>query len=256
MDGSHEVTIRISDDGVAQCLSNELLPHAPRRPTWAAHEPGARLSHPAVRRCFRCVSTSRCDQIELRVGGARPGSDGEGPGGSVVVAPVRAAELEQLFHAEYARVVAIARRVLGDENAAEDTAQEVFLAFARSEVSPAAARGWLAAAAAHTALNVARSERRRIGREWRVHFDPAFAQTGAVHDPAEQVLRGQDRARVRAALMTLPRAQAVALVLRHSGASYIEVADAVGLSATGIGTLLRRAEAALRKELIDDAPCP
>ena len=61
-----------------------------------------------------------------------------------------------------------------------------------------------------------------------------------------------DRGRVRAALATLPSAQATALVLRHSGLSYADVADALGVRVGGVGTMLRRAEAALRKELIRD----
>ena len=58
-----------------------------------------------------------------------------------------------------------------------------------------------------------------------------------------------ERRRVRAALARLPRKQAVALVLRHSGLSYAEVAAALDLSPTSVGTTVRRAEAALRKEL-------
>jgi RNA polymerase sigma-70 factor (ECF subfamily) len=47
--------------------------------------------------------------------------------------------------------------------------------------------------------------------------------------------------------------QAVALVLRHSGLSYADVAAAVGLSTGSVGTTVRRAESALRKELNRDA---
>jgi RNA polymerase sigma-70 factor (ECF subfamily) len=39
------------------------------------------------------------------------------------------------------------------------------------------------------------------------------------------------------------------LVLRHSGLSYAEVADAMGVGIGQVGTMLRRAEAALRKEI-------
>ncbi|MBV8995462.1 MAG: sigma-70 family RNA polymerase sigma factor [Pseudonocardiales bacterium] len=158
-------------------------------------------------------------------------------------------DLEQVFRAEYARVVAVARRVLGDDHAAEDVAQEVFLAFARSGVEASVARGWLAAAAAHTALNVARANRRRVGREVRAQTDPALSRPAVGGDPADAVVRGWDRAQVRAALGVLPQAQAVALVLRHSGACYAEIAEALGVSASGVGTMLRRAEMALRKEL-------
>jgi RNA polymerase sigma-70 factor (ECF subfamily) len=59
---------------------------------------------------------------------------------------------------------------------------------------------------------------------------------------------------VRTALTRLPRAQAVALVLRHSGLSYADVAAAVGLSPASVGTTVRRAEAALREEMERHAP--
>ena len=51
------------------------------------------------------------------------------------------------------------------------------------------------------------------------------------------------------ALSRLPRHSATVLVLRHSGLSYTEVADAMGVKVGQVGTMLRRAEAALRKEL-------
>ena len=58
---------------------------------------------------------------------------------------------------------------------------------------------------------------------------------------------------VRTALCRLPRHSATVLVLRHSGLSYAEVADSMGVKVGQVGTMLRRAEAALRKEL-DRAP--
>ena len=42
------------------------------------------------------------------------------------------ADLEQVFRAAYPRVVAVAARVLGSRDEAEDVAQEVFLSFGRS----------------------------------------------------------------------------------------------------------------------------
>jgi RNA polymerase sigma-70 factor (ECF subfamily) len=41
----------------------------------------------------------------------------------------------------------------------------------------------------------------------------------------------------------------VALVLRHSGLSYAEVAAALDMSPGSVGTTVRRAESALRKEM-------
>ncbi|WP_209313912.1 sigma-70 family RNA polymerase sigma factor [Blastococcus sp. TF02A-35] len=154
-------------------------------------------------------------------------------------------DLEEVFRREYQRVVGVAARVLGSRDQAEDVAQEVFLSFGRSSVPAGEAGGWLSVAAAHTALNVIRSGRRRTSREETV----AAAGDAVVPDVADAVLTNEDRSRVRAALAALPRTQAVALVLRHSGLSYAEVAAALDLSPGSIGTTVRRAESALRKEL-------
>ncbi|HVE73895.1 MAG TPA: sigma factor-like helix-turn-helix DNA-binding protein, partial [Mycobacteriales bacterium] len=71
-----------------------------------------------------------------------------------------------------------------------------------------------------------------------------------VSDVADTVVTREERDRVRSALARLPRKHAVALVLRHSGLSYADVAAALDLSPTSVGTTVRRAESALRKELI------
>ncbi|MGY1775518.1 sigma-70 family RNA polymerase sigma factor [Geodermatophilus sp. SYSU D00804] len=154
------------------------------------------------------------------------------------------ADLEQVFRVSYPRVVGVAARVLGSRDGAEDVAQEVFLSFARTTVPAGEAPGWLSVAAAHTALNHLRSGRRRATRE-----EAAGGPDPAVPDVADDVVTLDERRRVRAALARLPRRQAVALVLRHSGLSYAEVAAALDLSPGSVGTTVRRAESALREEL-------
>ena len=155
------------------------------------------------------------------------------------------ADLDEIFRRDYQRVVGVAARVLGSRDQAEDVAQEVFLSFGRSSVPAGEARGWLSVAAAHTALNLLRSGRRRASRE----ETAAAADDAVVSDVAEAVVTLEERSRVRAALARLPRKQAVALVLRHSGLSYADVAAALDLSPGSVGTTVRRAESALRKEL-------
>ena len=153
-------------------------------------------------------------------------------------------DLEQVFRADYPRVVAVAARVLGSRDGAEDVAQEVFLAFGRTSVPAEEAPRWLSVAAAHTALNHLRSGRRRAARE-----EAAADCDPVTPDVAEAVVARDEHGRVRAALARLPRKQAVALVLRHSGLSYADVAAALNLSPSSVGTTVRRAEAALREEL-------
>ena len=162
-----------------------------------------------------------------------------GPGGVRV-------DLDAVFRRDYRLVVGVAARVLGSCDHAEDVAQDVFLSFGRSSVPAAEARGWLCVAAAHTALNLLRSGRRRVSREEAA----AAVDDPVVADVADAVVTIEERNRVRSALVSLPRKQAVALVLRHSGLSYADVAAALDLSPASVGTTVRRAESALRKELI------
>lgn len=190
------------------------------------------VGRPAPMTATRAVTTE-----EVEVVGARPGS---------AMRP----DLEAVFRVEYPRVVAAARRVVGSPAAAEDVAQEVFLAFARSRVPADQATGWLLVAAVHTALNQLRNDRRRDARELRAA--PGRHET-VVPDVAEDAGRILEHARLRAALGRMPRQQATVLVLRHSGLSYAEIAAHTDLSPGSVGTTLRRAEAALRQEM-SDAP--
>ena len=153
-------------------------------------------------------------------------------------------DLEDVFRAHYPRVVGVAARVLGSGDSAEDVAQEVFLSFGRSAVPAGEAGGWLTVAATHTALNLLRSGRRRTAREVAADDGPSV-----VPDVADVVVTREERAAVRSALAQLPHRQAAALVLRHSGLSYAEVAAALDLSPGSVGTTVRRAESVLLKEL-------
>jgi RNA polymerase sigma factor (sigma-70 family) len=153
---------------------------------------------------------------------------------------------EALFAAEYRRVVGIASRVLADTHEAEDVAQEVFLDFHRRHSASADyAPAWLHRAAAHTSLNRLRGSRRRQKRE----LAQAIAEGDKTVDPQKQAEVEEDRRRLRAGLARLAPKPAAVLVLRASGLSYAEVAQALGVGVGQIGTLLRRAEETLRKEV-------
>jgi RNA polymerase sigma-70 factor (ECF subfamily) len=154
---------------------------------------------------------------------------------------------EALFTSEYARVVGIANRVLADPHEAEDVAQEVFVDFHRLHSATAQyAPAWLHRAAAHTSLNRLRGARRRLKRE----VAQALEEGDRTVDPQKQLEVSEERRLVRVALGRLAPKPAAALAMRASGLSYAEVAQALGVGIGQVGTLLRRAEAALRKEVI------
>jgi len=153
---------------------------------------------------------------------------------------------ESLFRTEYPRVVGIANRVLADPHEAEDVAQDVFIDFHRLHSATAQyAPAWLHRAAAHASLNRLRGARRRQKRE----VAQALEEGERMLDPEKQIEVDEDRRQVRAALGRLAPKPAAALAMRASGLSYAEVAQALGVGIGQVGTLLRRAETALRKEV-------
>lgn len=158
---------------------------------------------------------------------------------------------EALFEREYPVVVAVAYRVLGERGEAEDVAQEVFARAVARHGSRFPAPGALRLAAAHRALNVLRSRRRRIAREvadfQRNRSGRDAAERGA--DPGEILDRGQRALLVRAALARLRPRDAELLAMRYAGASYREVAESLRIDAAHVGTRLARAEQAFKREI-------
>lgn len=163
---------------------------------------------------------------------------------------------DRLFLAEYARVVAVAQCIVHDPDEAEDVAQEVFASFYRQHPADASfASAWLYQAAVHTALNEIRGKRRRSRREG-LHEgedEQAALERSRAANPLREVEIAEARREVRSALARMPERSAAVLALRYSGMSYSEVAETLGLKTNQIGTLLRRAEVALRKEIEREA---
>jgi RNA polymerase sigma factor (sigma-70 family) len=159
---------------------------------------------------------------------------------------------DRLYVTEYARVAAIAFRVVGDRADAEDVAQEAFAQCARSRRAgrPGAA-AWLATAAVHHAINLLRSRRRRVAREISEHRLNGSMREARERsaDPTAILDRDQSRVLVRAAMLRLAERDAAVLALRYSGSSYREIGETLGIDASQVGTRLARAERAFRREI-------
>ena len=154
------------------------------------------------------------------------------------------AGFESFFRHHYPAVMRLAQSVVGDAQGAQDVAQDVFLsAYRRFPGDYDRAAGWVRVATVHTALNMLRGERRRDKRQLlvrNVDSQPSLEDT---------VLEREARAELRRVLSRVPRRSAAVLVMRHGGMSYAEIAEALGVKIGHVGTLLRRAESALRKEM-------
>ncbi|MBV9662031.1 MAG: sigma-70 family RNA polymerase sigma factor [Acidimicrobiales bacterium] len=152
---------------------------------------------------------------------------------------------EVFYRKNYAPVVRLAASVLGDQHVAHDVAQEVFIAaHERFRGDVDRAPGWVKVAAVHTALNLLRGDRRRVRRHW------LTASELSVPGPEDAVLHKEAVQELRAALSRLSTRASTVLVLRHGGMSYVEIADALDVKVGQVGTLLRRAESALGKEML------
>lgn len=157
---------------------------------------------------------------------------------------------DALFGRYYTLIYGILFRLTGDRAEAEDLTQETFLQLYRSHYDPeggARSRqkldnvgGWLYRVATRLGYNALRASRRRAGREQAA----AEPEGSRVLDPSEEVARAEQRSLVRAVLTELSSQQVQLLVLRHAGLSYKELATALDIAPTSVGTLLARAERA------------
>jgi RNA polymerase sigma-70 factor, ECF subfamily len=152
---------------------------------------------------------------------------------------------EQCFQANYARIARAAARIVGDPARAEEVAVEAFWKLWRTpQAQGEHAMGWVYRTAIRLALNDLRGQQRRT------HYESQSAAPAAVPTPEEAHAVEQTRERVRRVLAELEPRDAELLLLRHQGLSYEELAAAIDVKASSIGTLLARAQKAFRKEYI------
>jgi len=154
-----------------------------------------------------------------------------------------------LFQQQYPRVVGMVARMLGDRAQAEEVADDAFWKLyqrphlAAEGENPA---GWLFRTASRMAIDALRSRKRRRDHAAEFEADAAL-RPAATPTPLVEIEMAERAARVRAALATLKPLHAQALLLRHSGLSYSELALALDRKPSSIGTTLCRAERAFQQ---------
>jgi RNA polymerase sigma-70 factor, ECF subfamily len=154
-------------------------------------------------------------------------------------------DFESLFHAHYARIARVIVRVVRDPARAEDLAVDVFWKFWRKppREQNGSEGGWLYRAAVRLALDEVRKQARKSRRE-------SQAERGVSPTPEDVRAAAEQADRVTQILISLESRQAELLLLRTDGLSYADIAVALDLNPASVGTLIRRAQQAFRKEYV------
>jgi RNA polymerase sigma factor (sigma-70 family) len=148
---------------------------------------------------------------------------------------------DEAFAAHHRLVYRYAYAVTRDGALAEDVTQEVFLRL-HSQLEQAQREGllrpWLLRVTTNVARNLLRTRRRAAVR------DEAFAneaqQRSVSITPDDELARQLEIARAQRALDKLKEPLRSCLLLRHEGLSYREIAAALGLKESSVGSLIVR----------------
>ena len=147
---------------------------------------------------------------------------------------------KDIFERYYPKVLKQISWIVKDEFKAEDIAQEVFIKFLKKP--PRHNKnigGWLSKVAINHALNYLRTE-----KSVRVREIEAFQQNEEklLEDPEEIAIKNFEKSKVRDVLLKMDKRDMMCLVLKHSGYSYEEIAVALGIKKSSVGTTIARAQ--------------
>jgi RNA polymerase sigma factor (sigma-70 family) len=153
-------------------------------------------------------------------------------------------DLLHRFRTDYAALVGMAWRYLHDQDAAEEVVQEAFMRFAQCQCTPQ--QGCEGAYLRSIVLNLCRCRLRAAAVRERY----AVLHAVTPFQPDEEVVRDEDRRRVRELLAELPDRQRAVLVMRYLlGMSERETAVALSVSTGSVKTHAFRGTTTLRGRL-------
>lgn len=146
-------------------------------------------------------------------------------------------DFDSLFQRLYPSLFRYLQRLTGDADVADDIAQEAFFRLLAQDLPDKEARPWLFA----VGTNLVRDRARKQERQQRLLAAAPVLPSAVGPRPDDAVERAEQVAIVRQALAQLaPRDQQL-LLMREEGFSYEEMAKAIGVAPSSIGTLIARA---------------
>ena len=146
-------------------------------------------------------------------------------------------DVDRLFRLYHQPLVRYLTRRLGDRDWAEEIAQETFLRALRQPVITSE-RSWLFA----VATNLVRDDARKANRQ-RARLELLAAEErDRVQEPEVlSMVRDEERAMARQAVDALAERDRLALLMREEGLDYDEIASALDIARSSVGTTLSRA---------------
>lgn len=147
------------------------------------------------------------------------------------------AQFEALYDRLHPQLLRYLDRLVGDPDTAEDLAQEAFVRLLRRpDLRGDDARLWIFT----VATNLVRDRGRAATRRQRLlAADPPEHTREPL--PDEDLERAERIRSVRNALDLLPERDRLMLLMREEGFRYSEIAEALNVSASSVGTLIARA---------------
>lgn len=149
---------------------------------------------------------------------------------------------DQAFVAHHRVVYRYACALTRDPGLAEDVVQEVFLRLYRNldaAQRDGLLRAWLLRVTANESRNLLRGMSRARSRD--ETFVARLLQATRVTGPDEELLRQAEITETQRALGKIREPMRSCLLLRHEGLSYKEIAAALGVSESSVGSLIARA---------------
>lgn len=171
------------------------------------------------------------------------------PGPGTGLADSFSADVGALFDAHFARVFRVLHRLSDDAALAEDVAQDAFVRLLRRGSLPEKPEAWLIT----VALNRFRNARSKRARRLRLLTRDRGRQSHADAPPSPDVPVSavETRRRVRRALDALADRDREILLLCAEGFAYRDIAAALDLNPSSVGTLLARAKQRFREHYPD-----
>lgn len=183
-------------------------------------------------------------------GGGRVARETTAPRGAIVR---EAMTFEDIVRDNQEAVYGAALRILGDRDAALETANTAFIKAYRAIASydpSRPIRPWLLRIATNEALTVGRRRTRERARSAPVEAAADVAEPAPT--PEGEALHTEERGRIHAAVAKLPELYRVVVVLRYfNELSVDEIARITGRSSSAVGVQLLRARRRLSKTLAD-----